>query len=206
MASVTGTSGAWKEVYDQLREEGVPVSHPRQIQTELDKIRNGYNQQVAQFFVDVANEIAAFEQQVVATQFDVQQRIERKQFDTAQTIATYNARLEQLRQATGFFQRLLNRLKIQAVEYQRQGAESRLRRDIASLGKTVADAQHRLNNMKANKASLVNIRRENLDRTISRLEGILHSKELAGAQAEMEAVDRLATGGGAASSPDKESG
>lgn len=191
MATVRGTSGAWKPIAARLRDDGIYISHPREIPRELDDIKKTYDQRVARLFVDVGNEIAAFQQQVAATAQDVSSRIDLKRSATAEEVARCEARLSGLQAAAGFFRRFANRLKIKMVEHQRDGAQQKLERDLASLGKIMLDMQNRLNKMKNNKSSMVDQRKEDLDLTIGRLEAILRSQELAGAQAEIEVIEKL---------------
>src|SRR5437762_588169 len=99
MAKVTGMSGAWKEVYDWLRDEGVPVTHPRLIQPELEKLKKTYDQRVAQLEVEVINEIAVFEQQLIAFDVDTLGRIQKKRAEAETVVASYDSRLQQLQQA-----------------------------------------------------------------------------------------------------------
>jgi hypothetical protein len=192
MATVTGTSGAWKDVYGRLRNEGLPVSHPREIRPALDEIKNTYDQKVAQLFVDVANEIAAFEDQLVVMEQDIAARIQSRRKAAYGVVAEIEPRLARLRQETGFFRRLLNRIRIKTAEYQKRRVQANLERDVANLEKIVTGMRQRLQDMKNSKTEMVDERKSALDLKISRLDGILESKELAGAQAEIEVVEMLA--------------
>src|ERR1017187_4834310 len=186
MATVTGVSGAWKDVSVRLRNEGVPVAHPQEIRPALDQIKNAYDKRVAQLFVDVANEIAMFEDQSSVIEQDTVARIQSRRTAAYGVVAEIDARLNRLQQEPGLFRRLFNRIKIKTTEYQKSLVQANLERDVAKLEKIVTGMQQRLQNMKDSKTEMVNERKSALDLTISRLESILESKELAGAQAEIE--------------------
>lgn len=176
----------------RLVELGLPVAHPRDIGTELDKLRDSYDERVAQFFVQVGNEIAALESQLAQMRVDMESRIQAKSATLTQQMAQTDLRISQLQAEHGFFRRLLNRGRVKLAQHQRRSIQAEFNKFCVSLNNAIATVENRAEDMKESKSHIVEQRKSSLDLTIARLENILTSKELAGAQAEVEVVEFLA--------------
>ena len=193
MAIICGTSGAWKPVRSRLIDLGCPVAHPKEIQSALDEIKSTYEEKIAQLFVDVGNEAATAEGHIRMYRESIDSRIDAKSKSIAAQVDILNERINQLHQGSGFFRRFFNRFKVMAAEQRKAKLSADLIAFIQSLHRTIADMEGRLNYLREHKTEIVEQRKQGLgSSTISSLEAVLASKELAGAQAEFEVIEQLA--------------
>jgi hypothetical protein len=158
----------------------------------LDKLVTNYDQSVTQFPPEVDAEILACEKQTQRAQDDVTHRIQATEAQAGTRLVQYASRAADLDQAAGLVRRLVNRLRIYAIEYQKRRTRRALRRQIAVLKAESSALQARLDQMRRDRPLLIAQRKSDLDFKIQRLKSVLQSKELAGAQAELAVIDQLA--------------
>ncbi len=70
----------------RLIDLGLPVEHPREIESSLNKLKSTYDEKVVQLFVDVGNETADMEKHLAAYRESASEQIEARTNATHVTI------------------------------------------------------------------------------------------------------------------------
>lgn len=191
MATVLGTSGAWRQVTRKLQSLGVRASHPREVHDELERQRASYDDQVAQLVVEVDREIADLEQQLLRVRAESESRIVTKCLSLETEISQIERHIAILKVDGGVLRGLLNKAKISIAGAKKKSLEGELNRFCSSVYEELANFQCRVERTKRNRERTVDERRRDLDHRITELRAVLLSGELAGAKAELEVIDTL---------------
>ena len=191
MATVLGTSGAWRQVSRKLQGLGVRASHPRELRDELERQRTSYDDQVARLFVEVDQEIADQEQRLQRMRSESESRIVTRCSATESEIAPVERQIAALQTESGVLRGLLNKAKLSLASAKKKSLEKELNRFCSSVYEELASLQHQVERTRRDRDLIVDQRRHDLDRRISELRAILLSGELAGASAELEVIGVL---------------
>lgn len=192
-ATLIGASGAWKDVVDRLEAAGVIVSRPKDIEPKLRELREGYNQKIAQIRADIANEIQLLADEIQQNKLRFESLAVAKHQEVMAAIYQLDIQIAALEQEVGVWKKFVNWFKIKSREY---GKKRLLRGEhnyIQSLRAAISQKERRLLHTQQNETRIFEERKRELDVAIATLENILHSPDLAGAQAELEIEELLKT-------------
>lgn len=191
MATVIGTSGAWRQVSRKLQSLGVHASHPREVEGELAQRRALREEQVARLPVQVRRELADLETQLQNLRTDSESRMASRRCAVEREVAQVDQQIRVLQAESGGLRGLLNMARLSLVSAKKKSLEMELQRFCNARYEEIANLQCQVERNRRDHDMIVDQRRYDLDRCISDLRAIALSGEMAGASAEIEIIDVL---------------
>lgn len=176
MAIILGTSGAWKQIVNKLKERNLIVSAPHEIQLKLIEVKNNYDNLVN-------SEIQQLKAKFNSQEEEILTRITDKSKLTENNITELDLEICNLQSQNGIFRKIFNWFKINKLKEEKESIIQEEKLFRTKNKQLIEDKRQQSQNMQSRCVSYWN-------QTILRLEEVL-SSELKGAKAELAVINCL---------------
>jgi len=192
MAKVTGSSGAWRDLVRPFRGLGLGMENPSQLRATLDRLERGRPETETSLAAQVDLEIEELERELLAVEQSFREKIKTREWMTSRAIAPMESRLAQLRGERGVLRRLWNWFVARGVAAEMDRTKARYQLEIAELQRGADEQKNRATRLRQGRDAVLDGRRKAMEAGIAGLRVALRSRELAGAEAELQVVEELA--------------
>jgi hypothetical protein len=191
MASIYGTSRAWKEIAAHLEAYKFKVEHPKEIEPLLQSCISEYERQFDQAKQVVENEIAALEQQIAQEKEKVRVELEKFAEEHALEIKQAELTVDFYRHERSPFNFVRSFFRIRRETGKLEGLQKTLQEYRDEVEHDLHEKQAQLGQIKASKHQTAQAACREAYEKVEILKSVTGSHELAEAVVELETINML---------------
>jgi hypothetical protein len=191
MASIYGTSGAWKEITAKLETYQLKAEHPREIELLLQSCVKEFEGQFDQAMQATEAEIALLEQEIAREKEKVRAELEEFAEEHALEIKQAELTVDYYRHERSIFNVVRSFFRIRRETGKLDGLQKTLQDYRDGIEHELHEKEAQLEQTKANKNTMAEAACREPRERVEMLKSISGSHELATAVAELEMIDML---------------
>jgi hypothetical protein len=191
MASIYGTSGAWKEIAAKLETYQLKAEHPKEIELLLQSCVKEFEGQFDQAMQATEAEIALLEQEIAGEKEKVRAELEEFAEEHALEIKQSELTVDFYRHERSIFNVVRSFFRIRRETGKLDGLQKTLQDYRDGIEHKLREKEAQLEQIKANKSAMAEAACREPHERVEMLKSISGSHELATAVAELEMIDML---------------
>lgn len=193
MASIYGTSGAWKEITAKLETYQLKADHPREIELLFQSCNVEYEQQFEKAKHAIEAEIDLLEQEIVEEKEKVHVELEQYADEHALEIKQAEVTVDFYRHERSLFNFVRSFFRIRRETGKLEGLHKTLQEHRDEIEHELREKEAQLEQTKATKHQMANAACRETSERVEILKSISGSTELASAALELEMIDVLSS-------------
>ena len=191
MASIYGTSGAWKEIAAKLETYQLKADHPREIELLLQNCNVEYEQQFDKAKQAIEAEIDVLEQEIVQEKEKVRVELEKYADEHALEIKQAEVTVDFYRHERSLFNFVRSFFRIRRETGKLEGLQKTIQNHRDEIEREYHEKEAQLEQIKATKHQMANAACREIRDRVEILKSISGSHELTSAVVELEMIEIL---------------